>query len=378
MGAEAEGLARLSRFAERIPAGRLVYDQGEIPQRIVVVLQGRLQFEVVGDDGSVSIVGSVEPGQMAGHIAAVNARPTSAAARAQDETILLAIPLRSLAEAFQDAPGLALQLSDALNNAGRGGHTNSSGDPQRRAAHDAIVIPVPRPVDEQFFFIDTADCPVCDAAFEYLRIRTRGVRPAQRDSDLRVAYTTIDPTWYAVVTCPKCSFASYRDDFYAVSDDERARLEAGTEERRELCSSPLTGPRSSEHAQLTLELAMLSYARRRPNERRQAVLLHRRAWIARANGDTAEEMVWLERARDAYQRAYEGDPDVSDEGALRAAYLIGDLTLRLGDPLTAGRWLEVCLKTGAGEQSGLVRMARDRLHDAREAAKGLTESAAAS
>ncbi len=126
---------------------------------------------------------------------------------------------------------------------------------------------------------------------------------------------------------------------------------------------------------MVLELAMQSYALRRPNERRHAVLLHRRAWLARASGDSEGEVEWLRRARDAYQEAYERDPDVSDEGALRAAYLIGGLTLRLGDPLAAGRWLEVCLKSGASEQSGLVRMARDRLHDAREAAKAIAEAA---
>ena len=123
---------------------------------------------------------------------------------------------------------------------------------------------------------------------------------------------------------------------------------------------------------------MQCYAQRRPNERRHAVLLHRRAWLARAAGDVDVELDWLGRARDAYQAAYERDPEVDDDKALRAAYLIGDLTLRLGDPLASSRWFEVCLKAGASEQSGLVRMARERLHDAREAAKALAEAAEAS
>lgn len=364
MGADADGLGRLTRFAERVPNGRLIYDQGEVPERIFVVLRGRLQFEVIGDEGNVSVVGEVGAGQMAGHIAAMNARPTSAAARAMDDAILLAIPLSALAEAFQEVPGLVVQLSGALKAAGRPGR-----------GPDVVVIPVSRPIDEEFFFVDMADCPVCEAAFEYLRIRTRGVRPAQRDSDLRVSYTTLDPTWYALVVCPKCAFTSYRDDFDVVVADERERLAAATAQRRAIAPRALTGPRSVGDTEVVLELAMQSYALRRPNERRHAVLLHRRAWLARARGDSEGEIEWLRLARDAYQEAYERDPDVSDEGALRAAYLIGDLTLRLGDPLAAGRWLEVCLKTGASEQSGLVRMARDRLHDAREAAKAIAEAA---
>lgn len=366
MGAEPEGLGRLTRFAQRVPGGTLIYDQGEIPGRVVVVLRGRLQFEVVGEDGAVSVVGGAGAGQMAGHIAAVTVRPTSAAARAAEDTVLLAIPLDALAEAFRDAPGLAVQLSEALH---------APHDAPRRAARDAVAIPAPRPVDDQFFFVDRADCPVCDAAFEYVRIRTRGVRPAQRDSDLRVSYTTVDPSWYAPIVCPACSYTSYRDDFDVLEAEERERLVAAAGGRRAMASKSLAGHRSAEDAELALELAMQCYALRRPNERRHAVLLHRRAWLARARGDTGTELEWLERARAAYQDAYERDPDVSDDGAQRAAYLIGDLTLRLGDPRGASRWLEVCTKGAAGDQSGLVRMARERLHDAREALKALTETA---
>lgn len=369
MAAEAEGLSRLTRFAQRVPDGVLIYDQGEVPRRIVVVLRGRLQFEVVGEDGGVSIVGGADAGQMAGHIAAMNARPTSAAARAAEETILLSIPLGSLAEAFKDAPGLAVQLSEALEAADRIGRSHTSSDSQRRADRDAVTIPVAGSVDEQTFFIDIADCPICDSAFEYVRIRTRGVRPAHRDSDLRVSYTSIDPTWYAVVVCPQCSFASYRDDFDQVASGERDRLAATTADRVAVSAKAMTGARTAQDAEIALELAMRSYALRQPNERRHAVLLHRRAWLARAAGDAVRELEWLERARDAYQSAYERDPEVDEDSALRAAYLIGDLTLRLGDPLAAGRWLEVCTKAGGSEQSGLVRMARERLHDAREAAK---------
>lgn len=365
MGAEPEGLSRLTRFAERVPAGVLIYDQGDVPQRIVVVLRGYLQFEVVGDDGAVSVVGGAGPGHLAGHVAAVNARPTSAAARTSEETILLSIPLDALAEAFQDAPGLAVTLAAALEVSLRDG----------QAAREAFLIPVSRPVDDQFFFVDDTDCPVCDAAFEYLRIRTRSVRPTQRDSDLHVGYTTIDPTWYALVVCPRCFFTSYRDDFGALEAEERERLVAAADERRALAPGPLTGPRSVEDAEIALGLAMRCYALRHPNERRRAVLLHRRAWLARGKGDTGAEMEWLARARDAYQDAYERDPDVSDEGALHAAYLIGDLTLRLGNPRGASRWLEVCLKGVVGDQSGLVRMARERLHDAREALNALAGTA---
>lgn len=370
MGAEPAGLNRLARFAERVAADALIYDQGAIPDRIVVVLRGCLQFEVVGEDGTVAVVGEAGPGELAGHIAAVSVRPTSAAARAAEDTILLAIPLDELAGALEDAPGLAAQLSDALRDSAA-----RSGRPDGDAPREPIGIPTPHLVDDQFFFVDRADCPVCEATFEYLRIRTRGLRPTQRDSDLRVSYSTSDPNWYALIVCPSCSYASYHDDFGTLEPAERERLAADTAARRAIASRPLTGRRTADDAEATLELGMRCYAQRRPNERRRAVMLHRRAWLARARGDTTVELEWLARARDAYRDAYERDPEVSDEGALRAAYLIGDLTLRLGDPQAASRWFEVCTRGASTDQSGLVRMARDRLYDAREALKAIEAEA---
>lgn len=369
MGVESAGLSRLARFMKRVPAGTQIYDQGEIPDRIVVVLRGRLQFEVVGEDGDIAIVGEVAPGHMAGHVAAVNARPTSAAARAAEDTILLSIPMDELAEAVEASPGLANELREALETPRESRRAGAFRHTEGDAVRAPVSIPLPRLVDDEFFFVDNAECPVCDTPFEYLRIRTRGLRPGQRDTDLYVSYTGNDPTWYSLVACPICSYTSYHDDFNALEAEERKRLVAATEQRRALAAQPLTGHRTAEDVEFALELAMECYALRHPNRRRSAVLLHRRAWVARAKGDRQAELLWLERARDAYRDAYEHDPDVSEEGVLRAAYLIGDLTLRLGDPHGASRWLEICAKSTSKEHSGLVRMARERLFDAREVAK---------
>lgn len=376
VGVDPGGLSRLARFVERVSDGTQIYDQGEIPERVFVVLRGCLQFEVVGEDGALALVGEAGPGQMAGHVAAINAQPTSAAARAAGDTILLSIPIEELADVIRDAPGLVTELSEAFQASIRAGRAEGLRPSSWLGAErDMIDLSLPRLVDDQFFFVDHAECPICGTGFEYLRIRTRGLRPGHRDSDLRVAYLTNDPTWYALIVCPGCSYTSYHDDFNALDAVECERLTAATQQRLAVLSRPLTGHRSAEDAELALELAMECYGLRHPNVRRRAVLLHRRAWLARAKGDLQTELTWLERARDAYQYAFERDPEVSDEGALRAAYLIGDLTLRLGDPHSASRWLEVCTKNAGKDQSGLVRMARDRLFDARKALQAISDSA---
>ena len=84
----------------------------------------------------------------------------------------------------------------------------------------------------------------------------------------------------------------------------------------------------------------------------------------------------MQNAHAEYVRVYEQDPDIQDASTMRVAYLIGDLALRLGDIESARRWLLECvnMKTAA-RQEGLLRMARERLDDARGAQGGLARSA---
>ncbi len=96
-------------------------------------------------------------------------------------------------------------------------------------------------------------------------------------------------------------------------------------------------------------------------------LLHRRAWLERERGDTRAEMSLLGDACESYRLAYERDQNMTDTEALRAAYLIGDLYFRVGKLELAARWLSTCVEMPEAKvQTGISRMARDRLHEARQ------------
>ena len=74
----------------------------------------------------------------------------------------------------------------------------------------------------------------------------------------------------------------------------------------------------------------------------------------------------LAQTLEAYRAVYEQE-DIQDNSAVRVAYLIGDLSLRLGQPVDARRWLLECLHSHTGtEQEGILRMARMRLEDLRD------------
>jgi uncharacterized protein len=373
---------RLGQYARRFPGGSRIYGQGAVPEECYVVFKGRVHFQVVGDDGSPRTVAVAGAGDPVGHVAFFTGRPTSATAIAAEDTVILAFDRDALPAVFERAPDLAIDLIDAFarpDELARRQQEALAGMP-----HDAVPAPADEPVtftldapfDGATFFLDSTTCPVSGTQFEYLRVRTSAVRPASRDSDFLIRYKTVDPTHYAIVVCPGCGYASAHDDFAEIDTDERAQLWTRRSERLALLSHPLTGVRDADDVVASIELALRSYALRRPNERRRAALLHRRAWVERLRENEAAERDYLSHARDAYQHAYENDTDISDEGAMRTAYLIGDLTLRLGDPLAGARWLAAATRYPQAQNlTGLARVARERLADARELLNDLQQAA---
>ena len=388
----------LQRFGARVPAGGAVSEEGAVSDRFFVVLSGRVAVNVEDAGGSRSVAREAGPGHSVGVAAAMTGRPLFAGAVALEASELLVIPVAEAVEAFRIAPELALALLRELSwqDGGPGHKAPLRADPtppQSLAAptaserdaqpdepprvEDAGLVRLPvDEYDEKSFFVDDATCPVSGTRFRYLRTRAGAVRPVSRDSDFRIVYRAVDPGLYALVVCPGCSFAAYPDDFQAVTEQERAALVAAQSSRDVFGLPNLGGTRTPDAGVRALQLARACYEVRGAGPRRRAGLLHRQAWIERGRGRVEAERLLLHEARDAYIAAFEQDSDLSDAAAARAAYVIGDLSLRLDDPLEGLRWLESCLRMPElAAQRGLERLARERLHEARELLGQLEDSA---
>lgn len=368
----------LQRYGMRLEPGSLVYAQGAVTGLFYFVLGGRVVFEVVDAGGARAVVHEAFTGDCFGHVSAFSGRPTSAAATTAEPTTLIAVPTAQALEAFRTMPELALAVISQFANADR---------PRRQAPRDVDDVSAEAPerakvateqsevpsmtgvdgtFDEASYFKDDVACPVCETRFDYLRVRTGAVRPAARDSDFRISYRTVDPTLYAVTVCPECSFAAYIDEFEHLGERERDDLLLAQTNRERFGRPNLCGERNIDGAAAAFDLALECYNVRRPDERRRAGLLHRRAWLERSRGDAEAERAMLQQAVGAYKAAYEADKNITDAGAMRAAYLIGDLTYRLGDPNEAAMWLSMCLHGQDDKtQSGIIRLARERLQEAR-------------
>jgi uncharacterized protein (DUF2225 family) len=370
-----EGFAQLAqRYRLDLPAGAVLYEQGSALRQFYVVLSGRIAFEAAGPAGAASEVQAAPAGATVGVVSAFTQRPTSAAARASEASSLLAIPVEDAEAAFQTAPALAVGIIREL--AGRGGGRAATVTPPSLAAAPVPALAattrtsrsraaLSAPFDEKTFFKDDIACPVCELTFEFLRVRASAVRPERRDSDFRIAYSTVDPNWYAVVACPRCGYASYAEDFGDLRPDELQRLRGAAPDRPG--APALSGERSVDDAVAAIELALRTNELRGGGARRRAGLLQRAAWLARGRRDEAGEHALLEQTLAAYREVYEQDTGLGADTAMRVAYLIGDLSARVGLIDDARSWLLNCTRMeGADQQTGLLRMARSRLEDLRD------------
>ncbi|MEE8421449.1 MAG: DUF2225 domain-containing protein [Dehalococcoidia bacterium] len=225
-----------------------------------------------------------------------------------------------------------------------------------------------------WFFTGQITCPLCETTFRQVKIRDAALQPQSRESDFHITYNGLDPSLYVIMVCPHCSFAAFHDEFDDLSDGERRALREAADREEH---SDLTGERSLDDASAALKLALGCNELRGTNDRHRAGLFHRIAWIERQRGDAEAERHWLVEARDAYERAYEQDDTVTDAEAFRLSYLVGDLHLRLGDVEAGSQWLSNCVSMpGVEDQALMMRMARDRLADAREAVRGNASPAA--
>lgn len=62
--------------------------------------------------------------------------------------------------------------------------------------------------EEDFLLLKTLKCPICDASFRTLALKSGRAKRKEPDLDLRPRYEGIDANKYDVASCPKCGFTA--------------------------------------------------------------------------------------------------------------------------------------------------------------------------
>ncbi|HEY3107398.1 MAG TPA: DUF2225 domain-containing protein [Chloroflexota bacterium] len=368
------------------PKGRVIFRRGDTSPEFYVVLQGSVELSITNPEtGAKSVLLIAPPGDFFGEMSCFGGQPRSATAIAnEDGTVLLQFNQETAIQLLRASPRFALgviqRLTDRVSIANAkieelsaqlaGGPGAQAIAAAARAANPAREVPPPT-FDRQLFVARGVTCPVSNSRFAALSVRPEAAALKSRESDFHELYSGPSPLRYLIYVCPDCFFAAYPDDFSTLPPAELAAIRAQSPARRQLAAGRnLAGERQIEDASAAFRLAVDCYSLRAPNHQRLGGIYHRLAWLCRERADAANETRYLAEALQQYltgiEQAQPPDPTVE----LMSLYLVGELHLRLGNPVEAIKWLQKASQHAAFRQQPEVqRLTRERWSEARAIAQ---------
>ncbi|HEX2057943.1 MAG TPA: Crp/Fnr family transcriptional regulator [Actinomycetota bacterium] len=117
-------LARLSEDDERalfargrrrrFDAGSTIFHEGEVTDRVVLLVGGRAKVSTVTEDGKEVMLGVRDPGDLLGEFSALDGQPTSANVVAMEPVDALVVDVASFRSWLADHPATALVLLEMV------------------------------------------------------------------------------------------------------------------------------------------------------------------------------------------------------------------------------------------------------------------------
>ncbi|MDI6799983.1 MAG: DUF2225 domain-containing protein [Actinomycetota bacterium] len=214
-----------------------------------------------------------------------------------------------------------------------------------------------------------AACPVCKAPFKALVVKHGSYAVKERDSDFCIHYTGTNPLYYAVWSCPNCGYAALAGEF------ENTNLRRSTKLVETLKGSILSGQNPDLTGMRTPEMAIKSYLQaigcaKLSNSDSTAIagFYLRVAWLYREIGEVDLEKEYMAKSLSLYRDAFENSRTLPVKlGTVGVAYLIGELSRRLGEIEEAVKWFNVAVShPEAKARMDLEKLARGQWQLARE------------
>ncbi len=208
-------------------------------------------------------------------------------------------------------------------------------------------------------------CPVCSKEFLTTKVKIRAAKVLSRDTDFCLHYEDLNPLLYEVDVCENCGYAALSEKFSDIYDKERETLlkEIAPRWRRR----SYAGERSLDTAIEVFKLALYQLQLRKAKSSELAKLCLRLAWLYRFKNDEREKE-FLEHALKFYKDAYEKESfPVENLDEYTCAYMIGELSRRLGKKDEAVRWFSILISSREARQKRtLMTLIQDQLQFLRE------------
>lgn len=209
-------------------------------------------------------------------------------------------------------------------------------------------------------------CPACESLFNLYTPKSRAYQLVRRDADYCPHYEGINPLFYQVWVCPRCSYAAYKDHWSPLSETERIGMRQISSEAKEGMRFDFSQPeRSLFAAILSFKLAYRCYARRMPTAfDLLAGLQLRLAWLCRIGNDRKREVQHMGAAITHFAEAFDHGRKLTMSEA-KIAYLLGELNRRVGNGEAAVEWFMRAIKADPAKGE-IYRLSRDQLYEAKE------------
>lgn len=218
------------------------------------------------------------------------------------------------------------------------------------------------------FFDRHYTCPVCRMKFSSLSVRSSRVYVQKKESDFHTIYKDISPLHYSIVVCPACHYAASQTGFDQSLPAKTAGQLSAALALMSAEKLNYGGERDLHTALASFQLAIRSAQLKKAPAAEIAGLILGSAWTSREKGDKGLENTYLEQALRFYLQAYQqSEHSIANMNEVQAAYLIGELYLRLGQYNEAVNWFNhVISHHNVKAYPAIEKLARDEWAAARE------------
>lgn len=211
-------------------------------------------------------------------------------------------------------------------------------------------------------------CGICKKSYTSKKIRSRFVKAVKHDSDFCSYYENeaLSPLLYYVCVCPHCGFSvteefstSFLPNTIETINEKICSKWSGTDYCQE---------RSYKMAINTYKLAIYSAILKGEKHITIAGLYMRLSWIYRTIQNDKQENRFLSLALEQYIESYLDSDFLNTQMTLiRLFYLIGEISLRTGNPEQATKYFsKVIEKQSSTKEKNIIEMTKERWQEIRE------------
>jgi CRP/FNR family cyclic AMP-dependent transcriptional regulator len=107
---------RVHGTVRRYSAGAVLFHEAQVPDRVVVLLKGRVKVSCVDEEGKEIVLAIRGAGDLVGELSAIDGNPRSATATAIDEVAALVLPASDFKSFVRQRPEAALSIVQVLSS----------------------------------------------------------------------------------------------------------------------------------------------------------------------------------------------------------------------------------------------------------------------